>query len=291
MRSAGARLAARAAVVRIDREVVTGTGARPGVRPAKVLARRANAALFEQISVARHFLLQPPQFFASVLCRRSAGGSAHGERGDILVATWHAAPADTAARGWTRQSARAAVVRVRQQVRTEVRRGHDAAGPAEVAAPPPPSTTAPTQACWLVGHVQALSTHVAPVGQVSPQLPQLFGSLVVWTHVPASPEPQKCSMPAHMHVPPWHGAPPGHTVPHPPQFFLSLIGSMQTPVAHRSRTGVRRVRARFSIFRPVARPGPRTPLRGRSRRRVYLSDVGFERLKVPNIRAADNTSQ
>ena len=84
---------------------------------------------------------------------------------------------------------------------------------------------------WPVGQVHALFTQLLPVGHVLPQPPQLFSSLAVETHVPASPAAaQKWSTPGHMHMPPWHGAPPMQTVPHPPQLFGSFIGSMQTPL-------------------------------------------------------------
>ncbi len=74
---------------------------------------------------------------------------------------------------------------------------------------------------------------VSPVAQTFPQLPQLFGSLVVLRH----PLGQQVVPPVHagpplqlvgvLHVPPTHVSPAAHGLPQLPQFFGSVDVSVQ----------------------------------------------------------------
>ena len=54
------------------------------------------------------------------------------------------------------------------------------------------------------------------------QPPQLFGSLVVSTHLPLHEVP----LLGHEHLPALQLVPPPHATPQPPQFALSVAGSM-----------------------------------------------------------------
>jgi len=83
------------------------------------------------------------------------------------------------------------------------------------------------------GQVQLPLTHVAPVGQTCPHIPQLFVSFTL-THVP---EQNICPGPQ-AHAPAEHISFAGHTLPHIPQFCGSVNGLTQvvpqriSPVGH-----------------------------------------------------------
>lgn len=188
--------------------------------PASALQRDSpgghTQALLEQISVARHRLLQPPQFLASVAVSTQRAGAPHMIRVGMLRSPQKAQPPPTQLPVMGQTSPQ--LPQLFGSVNTSVQKKGAPASPA------------PMQTDWPVGQLQAPSTHVPPAAHVSPQLPQLLTSLVVWMQAPASPVPQKCSMPAHMQEPPWQGAPPGHTVPQLPQFFESLISLTHAPL-------------------------------------------------------------
>jgi len=73
-------------------------------------------------------------------------------------------------------------------------------------------------------HTQTLLMHVAPVGQVRPQEPQLLLLSVVSKQVVCL---QSVSEPWHLHSPPSQDVPEGHFLPHVPQLFESIVTSVQ----------------------------------------------------------------
>jgi hypothetical protein len=90
----------------------------------------------------------------------------------------------------------------------------------------------------LVGVLHVPATHVSPVAQGLPQLPQFFGSV----DVSVQPVAQHVSVPVQTgpplqlggvtQAPPLQVAPVGHTWSHPPQFLGSVSMSLQPEGQH-----------------------------------------------------------
>ena len=78
-----------------------------------------------------------------------------------------------------------------------------------------------------IAHVASLQT--CPEAQVTPQPPQLFGSLRTFVHAPL----HGIAPLAHWHLPPKHAAPLPQRVPHVPQLALSTAELTQ-PLPHGS---------------------------------------------------------
>ena len=108
-----------------------------------------------------------------------------------------------------------------------------------------------------VGHLHALATHVALVGQCTPQAPQFVGLVVVSVHVP----PHFVSPPVHAHAPPTHSVPPVHLLVQPPQLFESLEVSVHVPgaVPHTVVVGAGQVHVDAAHVAPVAQTTPHAP--------------------------------
>ena len=87
----------------------------------------------------------------------------------------------------------------------------------------------------VVGAVHTFATHVSPVGHTRPQLPQLFGSLVVLLqplvqHVSPVVQSPPSLHPVDVQTLATHVSPGGHTMPQPPQLLLS-VDVFEHPVA------------------------------------------------------------
>jgi hypothetical protein len=77
----------------------------------------------------------------------------------------------------------------------------------------------------LGGHEQLPEAHVRPPVQVTPQAPQLLGSLAT-----ARQTPPQLRVPAAQQTPDWQLDPAAQTLPQVPQFELLVAVSVHTPL-------------------------------------------------------------
>jgi hypothetical protein len=90
-------------------------------------------------------------------------------------------------------------------------------------------TQLPLQLVWPEGHWHAPPTHTSPVGQLVPQVLQLFGSVWRFVQVPV----QSLVPVAQAQLELWQLLPPVHLAPHAPQLLSSLVTSTQAPLQSR----------------------------------------------------------
>jgi hypothetical protein len=87
----------------------------------------------------------------------------------------------------------------------------------------------PPQSVVPIGHAHALAVQSFPPPHMTPQAPQLLGSLVSFTHAP--PHAVKLvGQPAVVHAPALQVDIGPQTLPHAPQLFLSAATSTHAPL-------------------------------------------------------------
>ena len=111
------------------------------------------------------------------------------------------------------------------------------------------STHAAPQAVLPAGHAHVPALQTPPVGQTTPQVPQLFTSVCELLHVPLQYRSDDVHSRQEPVLQPW---PDGHTRPQAPQLFTSVSTETHAPPQGAVPTGHAPMQAPATQFWPAA---------------------------------------